>query len=117
MLNPLNLTINQILQALQTNLVLEDNIVGIIRTERFITRADYTSANGFNEIILTWPFPVKKRPQYVSIGGTEQPSNQPPLLKPITIPTWSYDQVSTVRIPFITGLESNSTYVMTFLIL
>jgi len=116
LLSPLNLTINAVLQALQSNLVLEDNIVGQIRTVKFITDTNYSINSTFNTVIIPWDFSKKKRPQAVWIGQVVQPSNQPPLTKAVTVPTWAYDGAS-IRVPFITGLENSSTYEVTFVVL
>jgi hypothetical protein len=117
LLQPLNQVFNQVIQALQSNLTLEDNVVGQIRSVTFNTDASYTATNAFNTLIVPWAFPNKKRPQAVIVGQVSQPSNQAVINKPVMVPSWIYDGVSSIRIPYITGLADSSQYTITFVIL
>jgi hypothetical protein len=117
LLGPLNLTIQQILQALQTNLTFEDNVVGQIRQFKVTTGPNYVANKEFTTIIVPWLFANKKRPQAVLVGQIVQPSNQLPTYQAVIAAGWLYDGTGAIRIPFLTGLADNSTYDITFVIL
>ena len=105
------------LLALQSNLTLEDNIVGQIRVLNFTTSATYTANNTFSTLIVPWTFASKKAPQVILVGRVITPSNQPQQFDTISIPSWTYDGSTSIRIPYIAGLANGSTYTINIVIL
>lgn len=100
--------------ALTTNLTLGDNIIGGYQTVTFTTSTNYTGGH-FNPIVLPWAFASKKQPQSVIIAQLISPSNQSPLLSTATCHNWTYDTVrQQINISYISGLNNNSKYTITF---
>lgn len=100
--------------ALTTNLTLGDNIIGGFQTVTFTTSNNYTGGH-FNPIVLPWAFAAKKQPQSVVIAQLLSPSNQSPLLSTAACHNWTYDSVrQQINISYISGLNNNSKYTITF---
>lgn len=100
-------------QAVNGNLTLGDNIIGLFQEQTIHTAATY-STGAFNPLIIPWSF-TQKSPQSVIVAQVQQGSNQTRLLTPVTCVEWSFDPIKrTINIPYVTGLANSRKYTITF---
>lgn len=117
-LNPLNSFMDSVYRALNRSLTFQDNITSEIRTLRFQTRSDYTSAipltAGFEP--LQFVHSLKSKPFGLFIAQIEEVSDTyVPFTSAVTL-SW-YEANGTVFINYITGLSDSKNYKLTVLLI
>lgn len=114
LLSPLTNTLGQMLLALQSNLSIGDNLIGVVSSYTFTTGAAYTGGT-FTPIRIYWTPGNANLPRTVLVGQVTVPSTQATPLTAIAAHNWTYDYTSqSVIINYVAGLANSSTYTITF---
>ena len=114
LLSPLSSILSQLLIALQGNLTIGDNLIGVVSSKQFTTGAAYTTGT-FTPIRIYWAPGNQNLPQTVLVGRVFVPSSQAAPLNAIAAHNWVYEpQSQSIVINYVAGLANNSTYTITF---
>ena len=113
LLSPLNSVFSQVLLALQGNLTIGDNLIGVVATYTFTTSSTY-STGSFTPIRVYWTPGNQNLPQTVIVGRVAVPSTQAAPLTAVAAHNWVYDYTSqSITINYVAGLANSSTYTVT----
>jgi len=114
LLSPLSTIISQFLLALQGNLTIGDNLIGVVSSYTFSTGSAYNTGT-FTPIRIYWTPGNQNLPQSVIVGKVVVPSTQSMPLTAITAHNWTYDVGSqAILINYVAGLANSGTYTLTF---
>jgi len=114
LLSPLSSVINQMLLALQGNLSVGDNVIGVVDTKTITTDPSYSTGK-FTPIRIYWTPGSFNLPRSVVVGHVSIPSNQAKTYTAISAHDWTYDYASqAILINYVGGLANSSTYTITF---
>lgn len=114
LLSPLSSVLNQMLLALQGNLSIGDNLIGVVTSKTITTDASYSTGT-FTPIRIYWTPGSQNLPQTVLVGKVSVPSTQSMPLAAMTAQNWVYDFSSqAIVINYVSGLANSSTYTITF---
>lgn len=121
LLSPLNKSISELQLATQQRLTIGDNLVGLVTSVQVLTGST-GNVTSMNPPLISWQFPQQQEPNSILVGRIIAPSNVPPIVAAVSIPSWTYTfsnetRTGSIRIPVILGLGANASYTINLVVL
>ncbi len=109
----LNFFMEQVTNILTAKLTIGDNVTGQVLTAKFTTPTTYEVSSDFTPFQLA----VKTQPLAVIVGKIVKTNEQTLVLKSAVTVDWTQVTSTQLRVNFVTGLEDNTNYTITLVVL